>query len=131
MSWEDICFGLFFVIFGGYFLALCAIQLGSHFILGDYFFNGQESMNLIAIGSLSLLFLFPLIVCSFQKKELKNVSERNDISLIFAYDPKVKRRVVYKLKGNVAVSIVSGHSFKLTKKEIEYILKQRKKERGK
>lgn len=31
---------------------------------------------------------------------------------IFAYDPKIKRRVVHTVKGGMAISLVTGHRFR-------------------
>jgi len=46
---------------------------------------------------------------------------------IYAYDPKIGKRVVYVRKGNVCISLITGHQFTLTKKEINELEKEAKK----
>lgn len=50
-------------------------------------------------------------------------------SYIYAYDSKIKRRFIHVLKGNKAISLVTGHTFTLTKKEMKELEKDRKKKR--
>jgi len=41
-----------------------------------------------------------------------NQKKSKELKLIYAFDPKIKRRVVYAVIGDYAVSLLSGHKVK-------------------
>ena len=45
-------------------------------------------------------------------KELQNKEKR----FLFALDPKISRRVLHIKRGSYAISVITGHTFKLPKK---------------
>ena len=55
------------------------------------------------------------------------VTDYDPFKHLWAYDPVIKRRTVHVIKGKMAVSLVTGHRFRLTEREI----KQLKEEEGK
>ncbi len=42
----------------------------------------------------------------------KSAGENNMVKYVYAYDPKIQRRVVHIVKKGSAISLVTGHSFK-------------------
>ena len=55
------------------------------------------------------------------------VTDYDPFKYLWAYDLVIKRRTVHVIKGKMAVSLVTGHRFRLTEREI----KQLKEEEGK
>jgi len=53
-------------------------------------------------------------------KELQNKEKR----FLFALDPKISRRVLHIKRGSYAISVITGHTFKLPKKYLDREFKQ-------
>ena len=47
------------------------------------------------------------------------VTDYDPFKHLWAYDPVIKRRTVHVIKGKIAVSLVTGHRFKLNKNQIK------------
>ena len=47
------------------------------------------------------------------------ITDYDPSKYLWAYDPVIKRRTVHVIKGKIAVSLVTGHKFKLNENQIE------------
>ena len=51
--------------------------------------------------------------------QTKGEKEEMNRTYLYAYDPKIKRRVIHVRKNRKCISLITGHSFTLTNKELK------------
>ncbi|MDA8339960.1 MAG: hypothetical protein M0Z70_11740 [Nitrospiraceae bacterium] len=56
--------------------------------------------------------------------EARTKIKNKHFKYVWAYDPTIGKRVAHLVKGRIAISVITGHMFKLTKEEMKRLRKE-------